>query len=79
MIEYIMQIMLCMKYFVWKKTKNQAELEHQFIRQQNEYVFDKDIFNDKIDKKYEFEKVGNKLFDGKIIVPNDFEVIEIQD
>lgn len=33
--------------------------------------------NDKIDKKYEFEKVGNKLFDGKVVVPNDLEVIEI--
>ena len=33
--------------------------------------------NDKIDKKFEFEKVGNELFDGKVIVPNDLEIIEL--
>ena len=33
--------------------------------------------NEKINKKIEFEKVGNELFDGKVIVPHDFEVINI--
>ena len=33
--------------------------------------------NEKINKKIEFEKVGNELFDGNVIVPNDFEVINI--
>lgn len=33
--------------------------------------------NEKIDKKFEFEKVGNELFDGKVIVPNDLEIIEL--
>lgn len=33
--------------------------------------------NNKIDKKLEFEKIGNELFDGTLIVPNDLEIIDI--